>query len=383
VVNDRANNPDGSACVRADTAALTVELNRTTPLGTVAPAVGRAMSDALGAIEAQADAVIAQGILSVTEAGALRNTAWQDVQDGLRPLGIGLSGLPQELHQLFDSYVERELASVDRRAQHNALRQEYVQVALQIDALKRQQAFSDTQDRLLHLIPRLRLRDLSGFKLSGSVASLAETLTSYAAPIFELRAPSASTNFVSQVNGELDGLTSSLDITASYDGLVDGFVKFARDTANAIGSAPFEVPATQGRTIVVAIPRPDNTGKITWNGPWQAVSVATANAFWDSAVDVHGNPLPSATLTLSPADLYLSGGWAVRVELRGSGSGGPPYRFLLRDQWRPRLPRCRQRFHPYEGRDHQLGRLPAASSHDDAGGDRPARHCDGRSCAQR
>ena len=313
VVNDEASNPDGSACARPDTSALTIELSRSTPLGLVAQPVAAAMSDALGAIETQAGSVIGQGVLLPTEATALRNEVWAIVEDGLKPQRIGLSGLPQELRQLFDSYVERELASIDRRAQHNALRQEYVQVAFQIDALKRQQALSEGEDRLLHLVPRLRLRDLSGFKLSGSVTTLAETLTSYAAPIFELRDPASETNFVQQIRTQSDALTINLDITAAYDGLVDDFVAFARNTATALGSAQFELPSTQRRTIVVAIPRPPGQGHGAWTGPWQTVSDTTAKAFWDSAVSAQGDPLPHAMLTLSPADIYSPAGGPSRL----------------------------------------------------------------------
>jgi hypothetical protein len=308
VVNDRTTNPDGSPCARPDTASLTIELSISTPLGAVAVPIGVAMSDALGAIEAQAASVIAEGALATTEADALRTTAWKDVEDGVQRQGIGLAGLPPELRQMFDSYVERELASIDRRAQHNALRQEYAQVALQIDALQRQQALSANQDRLLHLIPRWRLQDLSGYKLSGSAALLAERLTSYAAPIFELRDPASSTIFAQQVSTQTSALTSNLDITAPYENAVDGLVQFARATAGAIGDAQFALPSTQRRTIIIAIPRPSGTGHGPWNGPWQTVSAATAKAFWDSAVDAKSNPLPDATFTLSPADIYSPAG---------------------------------------------------------------------------
>jgi hypothetical protein len=309
VVNDTTQGPDGSPCA-ADPSSLQVELTLVTPFGNVAKHLGTAMADTLTAIETQAQSVIDEGELSGAEESALRLRGWSRVQDDLTPDGIGLSGLPSELRQLFDATLERELASIGRRAQRKALLQQLQDLALQTDAITNQQKFTADQDRLLHLVPRWRLRDLSGVKLASSTSGLAQVLTAYAAPIFELRDPASVTVFRSTVHSTAQAVTSGLQINAPYEGSVDDLVGLARAVAGAIGSAQFELPASQRRTIVIAVPRPAGTGHPAWTGPWQTVSQTSANAFWNSAVDADNHPLANATITLTPADIYSGPGGA-------------------------------------------------------------------------
>ena len=309
VVNDTTQDPDGNPCP-TDTTALQVQLTRVTPLGSVAIHLGTAMADTLLATETEATAVIREGELSGAEEAALRLAAWTTVQHALEPDGIGLSGLPSELRQLFDGYLERELASISRRAQRRALIQQIQQLAIQIDAVTSQQRFTAAQDRLLHLVPRWRLRDLAGVRLASSTAGLAQVLTAYAAPIFELRDPAGLTVFRGTVHATSQKVTSGLQINAPYEGSVDDLVQLARAVSGAIGAAQFELPTLQRRTIVIAVPRPAGTGHPAWTGAWQTVSQTSAKAFWDSAVDTQNHPLANAVITLSPADIY-------------SGQGGP------------------------------------------------------------
>jgi hypothetical protein len=135
-------------------------------------------------------------------------------------------------------------------------------------------------------------------------------LTAYAAPIFELRDPASLTVFRSTVHSTSQTITSGLQINAPYEGSVDDLVQLAHAVAGAIGSAQFELPASQRRTIVIAVPRAPGTGHPAWTGPWQSVSQTSAKAFWDSAVDAQNHPLANATITLTPADIYSGPGGA-------------------------------------------------------------------------
>src|SRR6185295_3175463 len=99
-------------------------------------------------------------------------------------------------------------------------------------------------------------RDLAGVRLASSTAGLAQVLTAYAAPIFELRDPAALTVFRGNVHSTSQKVTSGLQINAPYEGSVDDLVQLARAVSGAIGSAQFELPASQRRTIVIAVPRP-------------------------------------------------------------------------------------------------------------------------------
>jgi subtilisin-like proprotein convertase family protein len=307
VVNDRAQTPAGSPCPVADPSALQIEMTRVTPFGNIAMQLGAAMGDTLAAIELAAPAVIRQGELSSFEQAALRADGWARLQQALVPSGIGLAGLPVELRQLFDAYLERELASIGRRAQIGALHRQLAQLALQMDAIRNQQLFSTEQDRLLHLVPRWRLRDLAGTRLSRSTSRLSEALTAHAAPIFELRDPSALSNFRTQVAAQTDEIIQ-LGLAAPYEDAVDDLTSFASAVATAVGNAQFNLPTDQRRTIVLAVPRPAGPGHGAWSGPWRTVSPTTANGFWSSVFDAQGNLSANASVTLSPADLYTGPG---------------------------------------------------------------------------
>jgi hypothetical protein len=246
------------------------------------------------------------------EESALRSDAWARVQNALIPNGIGLQGLPPELRQLFDSFVEREIASIARRAQRDALKRELFQLSLQIGSIRSQQQFTADQDRLLHLIPRLQLRDLSGSKLADSTAALSQVLASYAAPTFELRDPVGFTVFRSQVAAGAELVTTSMNITKRYEETLANFGQLARAVANGVGAAQFELPVSQRRTLVVAVPRAAGPGHPAWSGPWKTVSPTTAKSFWDRAFDANGS-LQEASVTLSPADIYTGPGGVSRL----------------------------------------------------------------------
>jgi hypothetical protein len=314
VVNDMAIAPNGGPCPM-NTSALQIEMSRTTPFGNVSQLIGAAIGDTLAEIADKAPAVIAQGNLSAAEQTALRAEAWARLGQALQPSGIGVTGLPQELRQLFEAFLERELASIARRGQRNALHQELAQLGFQRDGINAQRLFTDAQNRLLHLIPRWRLRDLAGIHLAESTNALSEALTTYAAPVFELRDPVAHSNFRAQVVSQANRLIG-IDITAPYEEPVDDLLAFARAVSNAVGAAQFQVPMSQRRTIIIALARPPEPGRTAWTGPWQKASNTTANAFWNSVFDQQGNLSANATVSLSPADIYSGPGGASRLACR-------------------------------------------------------------------
>jgi len=302
VVNDRGLPPSGVLCPQ-DPSALQIQIVKATPVGTVAKQVGAASALTLAAIEAEATTVLAQGELGPFEATALRADAWARLQTALQPSGIGTGGLPYELRQLFEGTLERELASLSRRGEKAALVRDTRQLALAMDTITHEQEFSEDQDRLRHLIPRWRLRDLSGIELASSIGALAEGLAAYVAPIYELRDPAALTSFRTQVATQLSQIID-LQITAPYEDTVANFLSFATAARNALAAAQFELPTDQRRTVIVAVPRPG----MSWTGPWRKVSETEAKAFWESTRDADSHLRADATITLRPEDLYSGPG---------------------------------------------------------------------------
>jgi hypothetical protein len=287
VVNDLAQ----AGCTPSSSA-LTIEMAKVTPVGNVARALGRATTDTLAALAAQAPAILAQGQLTGAELAALRAAAWVAVQTRL-PAGTSLAGLPYDLRQLFDAVLEAQLASLARRAEIHATTVERDRIDLELSTIGHELEIAAEHNRLLYLIPRWRLRALQGSELSSATATLAEALTSYVAPVFELRDPAALTNFRTTASAALQKLID-LNVTAPLEDAVRDLEVFSAAARTAISASQFELPTTGRQNVVVAIPR-----DTTWTGPFRRVSATAADRFW-AATNAHG----TATIAVTPSDLY-------------------------------------------------------------------------------
>jgi len=293
---------DLGTCGSSGTPALQIEAVKSTPLGNAAQAVGAAMAQVLTSIEAQAPAILDEGELTTEEAAALRSTGWALVQQTLQASGFDLAGIPYDLHQLFDAFLEREIASVARRSEMHAIGRQRVQLQLTDASIAHDLGFDADQSRLLLLIPRWRLRDLSGVQLAQVTGALSEALSADVAQVFELRDPGSFTGFGSQVKSSIDALID-LDITASYEGSVAALESFAQSASTALAGAVFELPDNLRRTLVVAIPKaptPCTGVPCTYKDAWMSVAPAAAQAFWTAA---QATPF-TASVTLTPTDLY-------------------------------------------------------------------------------
>jgi hypothetical protein len=180
---------------------------------------------------------------------------------------------------------------------------------LELDALTHEQDFTDQQSRLLLLVPRWRLRDLSGFALAAASEALGEAMTSYVTPIFELRDPVNLSNFRAAVAGQVDGLLA-MSLTTPLEDTLASFGQLALAARNALTAAQFEPPANLRRTVVIAIPRDPvatcGNRPCDYLGLWRSVPQTAAQGFWQAAL-----PTPStASITLTPADLYSAAGGA-------------------------------------------------------------------------
>ena len=298
---------DLGTCGGSAASQLQIDAVRSRPVGTTAQAVGAAMAATLQAMEAQAPTIMAEGQLTSDEGNALRAGGWKTVDHSL-PDGIGLAGLPYDLRQLFDSFLEREIASIGRRSQMHAIARERLQLKLSAVGVANELSFADAQDRLLMLIPRWRLRDLSGVALAQSVEALAEAMSTYVAQVYELRDPAAATLFRSTEVTQLDAL-KDLNLTAAYadsapTSAVQAFDDFVSAARNALASAQFELPTQFRRTLVVAVPAKPLTCPVgapcIYKNMWTAVSNSTAAAFWAAT---QASPF-GANITLTPSDLY-------------------------------------------------------------------------------
>lgn len=305
VVNDAAAPAEAPAC-HADSSALSIELVRAAPLGNVAQALGQAMAQTLVAFDSRAATFLRQGELTAAEANALRSEAWVRLREQL-PEGVGLANLPAELRQYFEAGLERELASLARRAERRSLERAAMRLAMELDSIGREQGNLEEQSRLRHLIPRWRLRDLAGGELADTVERLADAIIAHVAPAFELHDPATLQTLRLQQGELIEGLIEA-SVAEPLEDVVAGYLQLASATRAALAGASLEPPATQRRTIIVAIPRPLTAGQTPWTSEYRSVSPATAEAFWQSAFETPASLSARAQLTLSPRDLYTGPG---------------------------------------------------------------------------
>jgi hypothetical protein len=212
--------------------------------------------------------------------------------------------MPYDLRQLFDSFLESEIASIARRGQMNSISRDRRQLELQAESLAHEAAFADDEDRLLLLVPRWRLRDLTGVSLAVSTDALSEALTTDVAQVFELRDPASFSNFHTQLKDSINGIID-INVTAPFEATLKSFQDFASAARNAVSQATFELPTTARRTVVMAIPKTTTlcSGKPCY-GSFPAVSATSASAFWAAK-----DKAPfGANLTLTPTDLYSATG---------------------------------------------------------------------------
>lgn len=307
-------------CAVDTTKKLQIDSVKTTPLGTsdtpgsIASAIQTATAATLDAIEAKAPDILAEGQLTNEESASLRSSAWSEVETRL-PHGIGLAGLPYEIRQLFETFLDYEIASIARRALSFGMARQRVQLELAAEALAHEAKFADDQNRLLLLVPRWRLRDLSGVSLFQSTDALAAGMTSYVAQIYELRAPGAFTLFHKQLDAGLDGLID-LNLTGPYESSIDALADVTKAARNTLNAAHIELENVARLTIAVAVPKPPSVAcqasRCDYQKFWSSVSPATANSFWS---DMAATPA-SVTLKLTPNDLYADGGGTARLSCR-------------------------------------------------------------------
>jgi hypothetical protein len=199
----------------------------------------------------------------------------------------------------------------------HAIARQRVQIQLTEVELEHELAFDATQNRLLMLAPRWRMRDLSGAQLALKVDALTSALTAEVAETFELRDPDAFNQF-SGSNAQQSGSQAAaalidLGVTQPapntlagqehYEDAVAALENFASAASFALSHATFDPASNLRRTLVIAIPRTVTTcsgGPCDYKDSWTSVSAAAAQAFWSAATT---SPFVSR-LAITPSDLY-------------------------------------------------------------------------------
>ncbi|WP_437972807.1 hypothetical protein WMF11_27230 [Sorangium sp. So ce295] len=295
------------ACARPTADSLLLSMRVITPVGLVARSLGAGMARTIDAIEAQASDILAQGGMTSQDAGALRADAWSRLTLLLAAQGNGLQGLPVELKNLYEAWIEKEIASLGRRGEIHRVQHDIVRIGLDLLALEHELSNTEAESRLLRLIPRWRLRDLAGVELRPAIESLREILSDYAAPIFQLRDPAGLGGLRASAAGQLAALLG-VSFAAPLDEVADDLRRFAVRARNSLVAAQFELPSDARRTVVVAFPRDPGACQGLCDEFRSASEQASERAWRGIEQDGH-----VAELAVQAADLYAFSGGNARL----------------------------------------------------------------------
>ncbi|WP_437913729.1 hypothetical protein WME73_46050 [Sorangium sp. So ce302] len=305
VVNDKAGcgaDPIGAAYN------LALDIQHLTPSGAVARAMGQAMAETLTELRNSVPAKLTQGAVTPSELGALRAAADLKLLTKFAAAcpGCAASQMPDVYRSLFDAFVSKELAQLERRVQIYALERAIETLQLEFQFLRDDLASNEEKARLLELLPMWNLRNLDGHKMRDGLRALSTLVTDYLHPVMDLRYPGTAGNL--RTHAALTNLVRA-DWSAAFPELT---VK-ALDAVTAIKSALSLSRTTDTNPhytlVALSFPKPVAPGEED-EAPstWSTADGERSEAVWSSLLSTG-----RFTLKITPEDLYTSeggnGGW--------------------------------------------------------------------------
>ncbi|MCY1047262.1 PA14 domain-containing protein [Corallococcus sp. bb12-1] len=318
VANDAAKvRQSGSLqdCTPDTSHALSVDVQRLVPAGTVVRQMAPAMAWVLTDMRAATEALVNQGRVLSLDMAARRQatqsaliTACREeshcADTGTCNTVCDLSQFPPSLMSLYDTFVAKELARLERKVEIRAVERQMELATLDMKALSNDQAATEAQGRVLRLVPAWSLRNLDGEKLRTRTQNLSVLVTDYLYPVLDLRYP-----FVLEALKTRQAFQDLVraDWSQSYVGLADLQLNAVTEVTGALAMGRFQDPDPNYSLIALSFPRP---GFPATASPWLKASPERSSAVWASLLDT-SNPRAAFSVQLTPADFYTApGGFA-------------------------------------------------------------------------
>lgn len=310
VVNDVV---DG-ACGPPDASALTVSLDRIRPYGQVAIDLGNGMANALGRLRVQQGQYIEQGRVGAQQMAELRDEAFDELVTACGSRCTQIGYYPPEVLRFFESWVSKELATIERKVDARTLERELALIELELAALAHDFRNLGEQARLLRLLPTWLLKDLSAEVLQAKAQSLVDLLVADLYPIIDLRQPATLANLDGRMLEALLGMNVMLDpAPLDWTGdLTDWSSAAARASENIVARLQDSLgnsPPLNDRILALGIPNPEAPRPL--QGRWQRVSAERAKVVWDAIAARE----PFVQLAIEPTDLYAMYPWSTNAML--------------------------------------------------------------------
>lgn len=224
----------------------------------------------------------------------------------------GLSHYPQEMLRLFEAWVSKELAIVERKVDVRTLEREQALLGLQLAELDDDLSSLGSQARLLQLIPTWLLKDLDIHILLDETQSLLSLLLGELYPLVDLRYPEALQTIDPVLLASLLGSSAAGGLSVDWAGnLVDwttAVTNVADNVSKRVRDRLAISPPIRDGIVAIGIPNP-NADPTLLSGNWQRVSPERAALVWKAIGDMRAPPPDTSpaqfiSIAVSPSDLY-------------------------------------------------------------------------------
>ncbi|WP_437576748.1 hypothetical protein [Sorangium sp. So ce887] len=305
VVNDKGDcSPDP-----IDTAYnLALQIHHLAPSGAVARAMGQAMAETLTELRSSIPAKLTQGGVTPSEIAALRDAANFRLltKFGEACPGCVASQMPDVYRSLFDAFVSKELAQLERRVQIYALERAIETLRLEFKFLRDDLAWNEERARLLELLPMWNLRNLDGHKMRDGLRALSTLVTDYLHPVMDLRYPGVASNL--RTHEALTNLVRA-DWSAAFPELSVKAIDAVTAIKSALSFSRTADPDPHYTLVALSFPKPVAPGGEE-EGPseWSRADGERSEALWSTLTSTG-----RFTVKITPEDVYTSeggsGGW--------------------------------------------------------------------------
>jgi hypothetical protein len=297
VVNDIVD----PSCGTADSRQLALTINQLRPFGSLAVSLGNGMAKALSDLHAQQSLLIEQGRVGPQQMQLLRDQAFQDLADAnCKPPNsppCPLAGYPAEVLKFFETWVDKELATVERKVDVKSLERQIVLLDLQHQALSDDLTNAQDQARLLRLLPDWTLKDLDTQLLQSNTQALLQLMIADLYPIVDLKQPGTLPLLDAPTLNQLLGNPPTTDWTGGLDAWTTATINASNNIVARLRDSLANSPPQNDLIVALGFPNPVNPPQA---GQWQRVTPERASALWSAIAAKQ----PFATISVEPTDLF-------------------------------------------------------------------------------
>ncbi len=297
------NDAQLSGCQPDTLNALSVEVNQLTATGSAADAMFKAWEDTQLYFAQATEAALAASRLTAQETVAL--LAWAYAKLSEKCQGCALASFPDEFRNLFDVFVSKALAQMERKVELRLLERSRDSLVAELKGLRDDVALTGKQGRFLTLQPLWSLRNLDAENLRFDARHLSALLQEYLIPVLDIRYPAALTQLRNETAAVPEHPVNKLlfaDWTQPYVdsarlglGAIDAVV-------GKLGAVRLNDPNPAYGLVALSFPRPPGGGRpLGAASAWRKGGDDRAAKLWAS-LEQNG----TFGLTLTPDDVYVA-----------------------------------------------------------------------------